>query len=80
MYRLHLNPTYCKGCGICIDTCPKHVIESTRCLDAKGHMLPKEGNMIRCSGCRICELVCPDFAIAIEEDEPAEEENDVRKK
>jgi 2-oxoglutarate ferredoxin oxidoreductase subunit delta len=77
MYRFNLNPAYCKGCGICIAACPKKVIESTGRLDAKGHILPGGGDMSRCTGCRLCELVCPDFAVAIVEDEAAEEKNDV---
>jgi 2-oxoglutarate ferredoxin oxidoreductase subunit delta len=77
MYRFNLNPAYCKGCGICIEVCPKKAIESTGRLDAKGHILPRGGDMSRCTGCRLCELVCPDFAVAIIENEAAEEENDV---
>lgn len=74
MYRLNLNPAYCKGCGICIEACPKNVIKSSEQIDPKGHRLPHPDDMERCSGCRICELVCPDFAIALTEDQPAKEE------
>ncbi len=81
MYRFNLNPAYCKGCGICIDSCPKAAIESSGRLDAKGHTLPKAADMTRCTGCRLCELVCPDFAIAIADaDPPAEEKKDANEK
>lgn len=80
MYRFNLNPAYCKGCGICIEACPRKVIESTGCLDAKGHMLPAGGDRSRCIGCRLCELVCPDFAVAIGEGEPAKEKTHVKPK
>ena len=73
MYRIHLNPAYCKGCGICIEACPKNVLKSGRRIDAKGHLLPQTGDMERCSGCRTCELGCPDFAIALSEDAPTKE-------
>lgn len=73
MYRLNLNPAYCKGCGICIEACPKDVIKSSGRVDAKGHLLPQTGDMARCSGCRLCELVCPDFAIALTEDDTLQE-------
>ena len=74
MYRLNLNPAYCKGCGICVEACPKNVIKSSGRIDSKGHLLPQAGDMKRCSGCRLCELVCPDFAIALTEDESIKEE------
>ena len=73
MYRLNFNPAYCKGCSICIEACPKNVIKSSGRIDAKGHVLPEEGDMKRCSGCRLCELVCPDFAVALMEDGDKEE-------
>jgi 2-oxoglutarate ferredoxin oxidoreductase subunit delta len=76
MYRLNLNTAYCKGCGICIEACPKNAIASSGRIDGKGHVLPQEGDMKRCSGCRLCELVCPDFAIALTEDASTKEETD----
>lgn len=67
--RLHVNATYCKGCLICVEACPKEAIAPSKSINARGYTLPEEGDMRRCTGCRLCELVCPDFAIAIETDE-----------
>lgn len=70
MNKLHVNPKYCKGCLICVDTCPKKALTSSDKINAKGYLLPREKDMSRCTGCKLCELMCPDFAIAIEtEDE-----------
>jgi 2-oxoglutarate ferredoxin oxidoreductase subunit delta len=69
MNKLHVNPTYCKGCLICVEACPTKAIQPCQAINAQGYILPKEDDMRRCTGCRLCETVCPDFAIAIETDE-----------
>ena len=47
----------CKGCGICIEFCPREVLEA----DEQGK--PNVVAIERCTACRLCELRCPDFAI-----------------
>jgi 2-oxoglutarate ferredoxin oxidoreductase subunit delta len=69
MNKLHVNPTYCKGCLICVEACPTKAIAACKSINARGYILPEEDDMRRCTGCRLCETVCPDFAIAIETDE-----------
>jgi 2-oxoglutarate ferredoxin oxidoreductase subunit delta len=69
MNKLHVNPTYCKGCLICVEACPTKAIQPCKAINAQGYILPEEDDMRRCTGCRLCETVCPDFAIAIETDE-----------
>lgn len=69
MNRLHVHPIYCKGCHICVASCPKKALKAGEDINRKGYRLPVEADMHRCNGCKLCELVCPDFAIAIETDE-----------
>jgi 2-oxoglutarate ferredoxin oxidoreductase subunit delta len=53
----------CKGCGYCIEFCPKNVLEASRDFNEKGYYPPvvkKEG---LCVNCTFCETICPEFAI-----------------
>ncbi len=61
-------PAWCKRCGICVEFCPKGVLEK----GPDGEPLvarPEE-----CSRCHLCELRCPDFAISVANGEPNREE------
>jgi 2-oxoglutarate ferredoxin oxidoreductase subunit delta len=69
MNKLHIHPKYCKGCLICVETCPKEALKPSDKLNQKGYILPVENDMSRCTGCKLCELICPDFAIAIESED-----------
>lgn len=50
----------CKGCGICVSFCPKHILE----LDGIGKIQVKDET--GCILCGQCELRCPDYAIYVE--------------
>ena len=71
MPRITVNNEWCKGCHICVEVCPRHVLEVD--VDAFLHgfhpvrvVRPEE-----CTACRQCELLCPDLAIAVEDAEEA---------
>lgn len=53
----------CKGCELCIDFCPRGVLEHSTETNAKGYHYPvvvKEGE---CANCQLCYLICSEFAI-----------------
>ncbi|MEF9991084.1 MAG: 4Fe-4S binding protein [Romboutsia sp.] len=58
--ELTINKSWCKSCGICVEFCPKKVLE----LDEEGVYLKDKQSCILCG---LCELRCPDFAIYIED-------------
>jgi len=50
---------FCKGCGICVEFCPKDVLALGN--DFKVTCV----NIDACNGDKLCELRCPDFAIFV---------------
>jgi len=52
----------CKGCGFCIELCPKHVLDYEDRLNIRGAHPPYVKNE-GCVGCGICEEICPEMAI-----------------
>ncbi|MEG1314440.1 MAG: 4Fe-4S binding protein [Anaerovoracaceae bacterium] len=59
--NLVVEPAWCKGCGICVEFCPKHVLA----LDHEKVIIK---NPDACIGCGLCELRCPDYAIFVEKE------------
>ena len=61
MSLIKINKKWCKKCNICIDLCPKNVLDKGE----EGYpIVINEGLCIRCM---LCELRCPDLAIELEE-------------
>lgn len=68
MIEIVINPAYCKGCEICVVSCPKKVLQPSNQITSKGYTLPEAVYPEACTACRICEIVCPDLAIAVDGD------------
>lgn len=68
MTKAFIDPTVCKGCGLCAVTCPKKVIALDRSvLNAKGYHPARVIDLENCIGCAMCALMCPDCAITVKE-------------
>jgi 2-oxoglutarate ferredoxin oxidoreductase subunit delta len=65
--EVHLIKDECKGCGYCIEFCPKNVLEESDEINARGVHPPRVAHEEDCIMCGFCTAVCPDFAIYVVE-------------
>jgi len=55
----------CKGCGLCVEVCPKGLITVAQGLNTKGYFPAEFKGAEECTGCALCALVCPEVAIEV---------------
>ena len=55
----------CKGCELCVDSCPTNVISMEKKVNAKGYHFAYMLNPDACTGCANCAVVCPDGVIEV---------------
>lgn len=79
---IHILENQCKGCGFCVEYCPKDVLKLSDGFNIKGYHPPVVINENECVHCQLCEVICPEFAIfvTLENNRPiSEAANDLRK-
>jgi 2-oxoglutarate ferredoxin oxidoreductase subunit delta len=53
----------CKGCQLCVEYCPRKVLQMSHAFNRKGYYYPVPEREDDCVNCHFCEIICPDFAI-----------------
>ena len=67
MAKVTFLDNVCKGCGLCVDVCPKKVLElSPNKINKKGHKPVEAVKEEDCIGCAFCATMCPDCIIKVE--------------
>ncbi|MEG0323919.1 MAG: 4Fe-4S binding protein [Raoultibacter sp.] len=67
MARIIVDDHFCKGCGLCVDACPQHIVElDLNKITAKGYHPAFLTDEEKCTGCMFCAMMCPDVAITVE--------------
>jgi pyruvate/2-oxoacid:ferredoxin oxidoreductase alpha subunit/NAD-dependent dihydropyrimidine dehydrogenase PreA subunit len=55
-----LLPQFCKGCGRCIEACPKGCIRLGKEINPQTGLMPVTLDLEACSGCGLCVDACPE--------------------
>lgn len=66
MSKVVINESICKGCGLCINACPKKILKlADEKLNAKGYHPAEMTDENSCISCAMCAIFCPDVAIEV---------------
>lgn len=66
MGRTYFHEELCKGCGLCVEACPKHILSLAEDrLNQKGYQPAACREPEACTGCAVCARTCPDVAIMV---------------
>ena len=69
MVKITFKTDTCKGCGLCVDACPKKLLRiSPDVINKKGHHPAEITDAAACVGCASCAMMCPDCVIRIEKE------------
>ena len=67
MPKVLIDKDACKGCGLCVDACPKNILKlDTTKINKKGYHPSVCVDMDACIGCAFCATMCPDVCITVE--------------
>jgi len=64
--KFYLFTELCKGCGLCIEKCPKNDIGWSDVVGIYGAPTVEAGKGDGCIACKTCQAICPECAIRIE--------------
>jgi len=63
---LDIATEHCKGCGLCVDICPKHVLElDASVVNERGYHPVQLTDAAACTSCALCARICPDAVFAV---------------
>ena len=69
MTKVTFNEDLCKGCGLCVDACPKGILTlSAGRINSKGHHPAEITDQAACVACAFCSTMCPDCVITVEKE------------
>lgn len=67
MAKVTFDTALCKGCGLCVNACPKGIVKlSDSKINPKGYRPAGVDEMEKCTGCASCAMMCPDCVITVE--------------
>ena len=65
MPRPIFNKEKCKACEMCIEVCPKKILELSDVVNKHGYRIAHCKDDAACIGCMFCAKMCPDTVIEV---------------
>lgn len=63
--EIHILRDQCKGCGFCVEYCPREVLKLSDEFNRRGYHPPVVLKADACVYCQLCEILCPEFSIFV---------------
>ena len=67
MVQVNFLEQRCKGCGFCIEFCPKKILALAESINDLGYHFAVMKDLEKCNSCAICAMMCPDLIIDVRE-------------
>ncbi len=62
-----IDEKHCKGCGLCVNACPKKILRLSKTkINMNGYFVAECFDKEKCIGCAFCATMCPDCAIEVD--------------
>ncbi len=66
--EIRIDDRFCKGCGLCLEVCPRNVFGKGEKRSRAGYAMPRVNALEMCAVCLLCEMTCPDLALTVVEE------------
>jgi len=66
--KIIIDTERCKGCGLCVASCPKNSIVISEKSNKNGYF-PAQADNSSCTGCAMCAVICPEAIIEVQRDD-----------
>ena len=63
--KVVVDVEHCKGCGVCVASCPVNVLGLSTEVYGKGYPFAMMVEPENCIGCASCAIICPDSCLTV---------------
>lgn len=65
MDPLKIERQRCKGCGLCVEFCPTHLLKLSDDLNSLGYHVAELPEPEKCNACALCAEMCPEAGMSV---------------